>query len=368
MPSTDQLTAQLDRLAALDSGPFPVLSLYLNMQPDQHGRDNFDTFLRKELADRVRTYPAEGPERNSLERDAERIREYVTGLDASINGLAIFACSGADLFEAIPLSAPVDEHRLYISDVPHLYPLARIADDYPRYAVLVSDTNHARLFVVAANQLAAKDTVENRKTRGHKMGGWSQARYQRRVQNDRAQHAKDVVDALGRLVSDERISSIIIAGDEVIVPLLRAELPKELADKVVDVVSLDIRAPEHQILESTTELMKQKDASTDQERVEALFDAYRGNGLGVVGPEATRAALEMGQVDELVITGTPDMIDAGASASPNQAEGMQQTAEERIADELIARARQTAARITIVQDGSLLAPVGGVGALLRFKL
>lgn len=369
MPSTDQLTTQLDRLAAFDSGPFPVLSLYLNMQPDQHGRDNFDTFLRKELADRIRTYGADGPEQQSLERDAARIREYVSGVDASVNGLALFACSGAELFEAIPMAAPIAEHRLYISDVPHLYPLARLADEFPRYAVLLADTHLARLFVIAANTVQSKETVEGVKTRSHKMGGWSQARYQRRVQNDHAQHAKEVVAALGRLVKDEQLSSIVIAGDEVIVPLIRAEFPKELADKVVDVVSLDIRAPEHQVLEATTELMKQKDASSDRERVEALFDAYRSNGLGVVGAEATRTALEMGQVDELLITATPDAIDAGQQGAAAQAaEAAEQTAEERLADELITKARQTAARITIVQDGSLLAAVGGVGALLRFKL
>jgi peptide subunit release factor 1 (eRF1) len=369
MPSTDQLTTQLDRLAAFDSGPFPVLSLYLNMQPDQHGRDNFDTFLRKELAERIRTYGADGPEQQSLERDAERIRQYVAGVDASVNGLALFACSGADLFEAIPVAAPVAEHRLYISDVPHLYPLARLADEFPRYAVLLADTHLARLFVIAANTVHSKEKVEGVKTRGHKMGGWSQARYQRRVQNDHAQHAKEVVAALGRLVKDEQLSSIVIAGDDVIVPLLRAELPKALADKVVDVVSLDIRAPEHQILEATTELMKQKDELSDRERVDALFDAYRSSGLGVVGPDATRTALEMGQVDELLITGTPDLIDAGQADSAAPAgDAAQQTAEERLADELIAKARQTAARITIVQDGSLLAAVGGVGALLRFKL
>jgi len=70
MPTTDTLAAQLDRVAAFDSGPYPVVSLYLNLQPDQHGRDNFDPFLRKALAERIRTYGAEGPERASLERDA----------------------------------------------------------------------------------------------------------------------------------------------------------------------------------------------------------------------------------------------------------------------------------------------------------
>jgi len=78
-----------------------------------------------------------------------------------------------------------------------------------------------------------------------------------------------------------------------------------------------------------------------------LIGAYRANGLAVVGIAATRKALEMGQVDELVIAAPPP--------------------DERVGDELVAKARQTAAKIRIVQDPSVLAGVGGVGALLRFK-
>src|SRR6478752_7744862 len=151
MATADTATAQLDRLASIDPGPFPVLSLYLNLQPDERGRDQFDAFLRKELNERLRTYPRGGPERQSLEDDAERIRDYVKGLDGSLNGLALFASSGAGLFEAIPMSAAIDAHRLYVDARPHLYPLARLLEQYPRYLALVADTHSARIFVFAAN-------------------------------------------------------------------------------------------------------------------------------------------------------------------------------------------------------------------------
>jgi peptide chain release factor subunit 1 len=369
MATTDQLTAQLDRLANFEAGPFPVISLYLNAQPNQHGRDNFEPFLRKELSERVRTYGADGPERKSLEADAEKIREYVSTIPASANGVAIFACSGAELFEGVELNAPIDEHRLYISDHPHLYPLAKLADAHPKYVVLLADTQSARIFVVAANAVEKTAEVEGTKTRRHKMGGWSQARYQRHIENYHVQHAKEVIDTLARIVREEAIGSILIAGDEVVVPLLREQMPKEIADRVVDVLKLDIRAPERDVLETTMSTMRQKDSDTDRERVEALLDAYRANGLGVVGAEATARALEMGQVDELVITGVPDSIDPGSvGGAPDESRTAERSAEERAADELIVKARQTAARIRVIEDASLLAAVGGVGAFLRFKL
>src|SRR3954453_19610214 len=101
MPSTDKFTSKLARPPSIEPGPFPVLSLYLNLQPNERGRDQFDPFLRKELNERLRTYARGGPDRQSLEDDAQRTRDYVTGLDGSVNGLALFASSGAGLVEAI---------------------------------------------------------------------------------------------------------------------------------------------------------------------------------------------------------------------------------------------------------------------------
>jgi peptide subunit release factor 1 (eRF1) len=151
-------------------------------------------------------------------------------------------------------------------------------------------------------------------------------------------------------------------------------------------MKFDINAPEREILDTTIETMRQKDAETDRARVEALLGAYRGDGLGIVGVEATLAALERGQVDELIITASPETIDADAirlkpdptsvgenpSAREQTSAGERgsggPSAEERIADQLVAKARQTAAKIRFIQDPALLAAVGGVGAFLRFEL
>ena len=264
------------------------------------------------------------------------------------NHRTLFASSGAGLFEAVPLAAPIEAHRLYIDDRPHLYPLARVLDQYPRYLALVVDTHSARIFVFAANAAVKTEEIQNEKTKHHKKGGWSQARYQRHTENFHLLHAKEVVDAVDRIVREEALDKILIAGDEVIVPLLREQLPKHLADCVVDVLKLDIRAAQHEVLAATMEALRQHDAETDRERVEALMDAYRGNGLGTVGAEAVRRAFELGQVDELLIT-----------ASTEASEAQQ---------ELIRQAQNTSASVRFIEDAALLEGVGGVGAFLRFKL
>lgn len=57
--SKDLLTGYLDELAAFETNGNPFVILYLNAQADRHRRDNFEPFVRKELARRAKTF-AEG--------------------------------------------------------------------------------------------------------------------------------------------------------------------------------------------------------------------------------------------------------------------------------------------------------------------
>jgi peptide chain release factor subunit 1 len=380
------LTDQLDRLAAFEPVPYPVVSLYLNTQPGQTGKDQFQTFVRKEFAARSRTYPQDSPERESLDKDLEKITQYLEkDVQPSANGVAIFACSAGELFEAVQIRAAIDRHSLYIGDLPHLYPLARIESQFPRYAAVLTDTNSARILVVATGEVVTEQEVKGIKTRRNSQGGWSQARFQRHIENFHLQHVKEVVDALERVVESENIEQIVIAGDAVVTPLLREQMPKHLSDKIVDHLRLPTGAPADEVLSTTLEAMKKHDQQTDQEAVEAAVGAYRAEGLGVVGPEETFDALIKGQVEELLIDANVRELQALGSAVRGAAieavlpePAVQPTAAGeaaetdpnvvRLADEMIAKARQTAARIRFIEDSSLLAPYGGVAALLRFKI
>ena len=375
----NQINALLDRLVGFEPTSLPVISVYLNAQPNNRGRDQYEPFVRKELSMRAKTYAEHSPERESFDRDAERIMAYLGQIDPSANGVAIFACAGEnDFWEALQLDAPIERNQLFVYNQPHLYPLARVYDQYPRYAALLIDTHSARLFVFGGNALQTSEDIENIKTSRSDAGGWSQARYQRHNENFHLQHAKEVIDKLDQVVRAEGIEHVIISGDEVIVPVLREHMSQFLLDKLVDVVPMDMTTPEHEVLQKTLESLKQHDRETDSEQVEQLFEHYRagGGGLAVVGAADTLAALNNGQVDRLLITASAREIDADnqelartvAAYKPgeNTAPGTEDGSLE-IADELITKARQTAAAITFIEDRELLKDVEGVGALLRWR-
>src|SRR5437763_365395 len=268
----------LDRLLNFEPAPAPVISLYLDARTDQHGQHTFLPFVRKQLNERSKTYENQSKERLSFEEDFVRITRYLEGqVPASVQGLAIFACSAAnDWFEVGQFEAPFERNRLFVSDRPHLYPLARLIDQYRRYAVILADTNRAQIFVFAAGRAVDRQSLENVKTKHAKIGGWSQARYQRHEKNYHAQHAKEVVEMLEKIVRNEGIEHIILAGDEeTVIPLLRDQMSKEISDKVIEALSLGINTPEHELLDESLTAFRRHDSLTDMEKVERRLNEYR---------------------------------------------------------------------------------------------
>ena len=183
--------------------------------------------------------------------------------------------------------------------------------------------------------------------------GTSQMQYQRHVDNLHRDHARELVERLARVVEEDRVEHILLAGNEVILPLIRQELPKSLEEKVVETLRFDKKKPEAEVLAAAEDLLREQDAKTDAERVERFLGEYRAGGLAVVGLEDVRRVLERGQADELLIWASLDRTGPAA---------------EQAAADFVALARRTGTRVTFIEDPKLLAEVEGVGAFLRYRL
>ena len=364
----------LDRLARFQHAPLPVVSLYLDLTADQHGRQTHDAFLERAFAEPSATYASDSTFREALTRDEARIRAYLRN-ELTLPGpaaVAIFSCNGGEsLFEAIPLDTPLEGHMLYVDEEPHLFPLARAAEQYATYAALVVNTNTARLFVCATGTVQHAETIENEKTQRVAVGGWSQARFQRHVDDLHLKHMKEVADAVERVVREEGVKAIILSGDAQAIALLRKQLHETVDALVIDVMRLDIHAREHEILRATLEAFRRKDEETDREVVDALLDAYRSRGLATTGVTGVRAALERGQVDVLVVPAAlASTATDQASAGVGVATPVEQRSrlDEHLVEELVTEARRTSANVRFIEDASLLEQADGVGAFLRFRL
>jgi peptide chain release factor subunit 1 len=350
-----QLRALMRRLAEVTSTEAPVLSVYVDVRPDAHGGRPAE---RPELSDvlhRLRkiqaTLDAHTPARESFDADKARIERAFEAEDlAGADGLAIFACSGIGLWEEVRSREPFTT-RVATGETADLFQLARLFDDSVSGVVAIVDTNTCRLFVTCRGTLVERSGPDEPpdEHRRHAEGGWSQARYQRHVDMQDRRFAKEAAAAIGRLVDDERARHVILAGDERAIPNLEAELPDRVRSLVEHVIHLPMRASTDEVRADVLPLLAAIEEAEARDLADRAIAEWLADDLGVVGLDSTRAALEMGQVDQLV-------IDEAAGIGDDQRA------------ELTRLAATTNASVETVRDHAGLAQHEGVAATLRFRI
>ena len=231
-----------------------------------------------------------------------------------------------------------------------LFQLARLLDDSVSAVVAVVDTNTCRLFATrrgSLEELPGPDEPPDEHRR-HDQGGWSQARYQRHVDMQDKRFAKEAAGAIEALVEREKAQHVILAGDDRVIPILEDELPEAVRSLVEHVIHLPMRSTADEVQAEVVPILAALEEAEARQLADVAIAEWLAGDLGVVGTEATMAALEFGQVDRLVIDET---------AGP--AEGLRA--------ELVRRAALTDASVEIVRDHEGLAQHEGVAATLRFR-
>jgi peptide subunit release factor 1 (eRF1) len=278
-----------------------------------------------------------------------RINRYLeSGYDVSADGLALFVFDGRGLFETVEADVPFRQQAT-VAPQPDLFQLARLLDEQETAVVAVVDSNTSRLFVTRRGGFEEKGGFDEHpkyfRTRPM-VGGLNQASFQRHNANKRAEFARETADEVQRLLDTEGASRIVLAGDQVAMPILQEALSPRLADSVEGVVRLDIRAPRDEVAEKVWPVLEQAEAEQSRSAADRLMDSVRVGGLGASGLDATRTALERGQVDELLLV---------PRRGPTR----------RCARTWCASL--TSATVTVVDEHAGLQTLGGVGALLRYR-
>src|SRR3989442_57467 len=179
-PSANAVRDAVQRLGAIQPGPYRVVSCYLKLEPRDKTRGKY---LIK-MKNRIREAGA-ALERQSLERavrdqvapDLERIRRYFEepGDLPRTRGVALFACRTIGLFDVIPLPH-VYRSRLAVEPVPLIRELVALEQEFGTILVAACDRTGARFFEVTAFDVAELPGLRAEATRPGKFHGQRQAK------------------------------------------------------------------------------------------------------------------------------------------------------------------------------------------------
>ena len=289
---------EVERLVGLDTRGARVLSVYLDLTPERQVRRRF----RVVFDDLVREAAAglDDDARRGLELEAERVRGFLDGELPAGRGVAIFSSRPIGLWSVhwLPLP-PADTVRYEPS--PYVRPLVREIDETDDYLIAIVDREKARLVAVRHGRIEDERVVESVVPGRHDQGGWSQANYQRHIDEHARAHLRDVAAHLDELARRRPADRLILAGPEEATTELRRLLPRPLAERVVATVPAETFQTTHDILARVETIERTVERETEERAVEQAIEAAHAAGDGTCGRRATLEAVWMAAVRRLLV-------------------------------------------------------------------
>lgn len=299
-------TTTIRRIAHHDTGGLPVVSLYLAVPADPAEHNAVPTRINS-LLDEVRPLvddeELDRPARMSLRADLEWLSSL--GRDGlRPGGLAVFACSGADLREVIELPVAVRD-RIVVDSTPWLRPLFAIADDIHRYGVIVLDGSSAQLYEMVGDELTAASAVRHERLRAPRYGGWyglDEHGVRNRAEGLRLRHYRAVADAADEMVRLDGVDHLIVGGMDQHVNAFVDQLPHALRQRLAGTFTIDLHtATPARIADAAREVIARHEAELDRRLATEILDAVGGSDRAVAGLDEVLWAASLGAVDHLVV-------------------------------------------------------------------
>jgi peptide chain release factor subunit 1 len=239
--------------------------------------------------------------RFALEADFERIKEWGENefeRDGA-RALAVFASSADGLFRIVPLLEPVADGwevgpELWIA------PLAGQLGRGEGALVAVVSRERGVLYRLHEGRLEEIADDSEEVPGRHDQGGWSQARYQRHIENIVLRHLKTVGEDIDKTLHNRRPPLVVVAPEE-----LRSEFESKLShearESIVGWVHADAHASETELLELVRPLLDEVRARQDEAILEH-WQAERGRGGKVAaGWKQTLDAASDARIDVLLV-------------------------------------------------------------------
>jgi hypothetical protein len=320
----------------------------------------------------------------------QAVAEVISDPDRVAPGHAVFARHGTVTF-AGALDRPPRREIARLAPLPHLMPLlAQHRPPIPHLRVSATKTG-GEIVAIAGTGSEWRDWVAGKDWPVHKtsVGGWSQDRYQRSVEETWDENAKKLAAEVARVAGQIGAGHVIVGGDVRARVLMVNHLPKLLRESAV-VVDEEVTADSQTLAAAADRALSEWADREARERFDH-WHTERAHGRGVEGLAPAMAAFRDGQVGDLLLaddassTATaligPGDADIAASRDELLERGLAETQIFRDrADAAILRAIvRTDAELHFVPadlvqpgdptaSGGIAMPRDGVAAALRFSL
>ncbi len=290
----------LRELAGFRTDDGCAISLYVDLDPGVAPTPQDVETRVNSLLDRGGTN-GYADHRQALRNDLERIRRYVDDeFDRDgARGLALF-CSGSDnLWQPLPLSEHVPD-ELRVGRELYLAPLVPLVGGNDGAFVGVVGRERGDLYRLENGRLVTVEERFDEQPGQHDQGGWSQARYERHIENLVHQHLKAFGELLDRRVRAARDARVVLVCAEDMRSEVTGVLAPETQAAIVGWATAEAHAGTAELLEVATPLLEAARAKDERRALDRWQEEAGKQGRAASGWEQVLEAASDGRVECLL--------------------------------------------------------------------
>jgi peptide chain release factor subunit 1 len=314
-------------------------------------------------------------EKRGLKADFARIGSYLQhDFDRDgAHGLALFVAGMDNVFTPIALTRPVpDEVR--VARTFYLAPLVPLVGRGDGAIVAVVSREQGRLYRLSSGRLVELGDLSEEQPRRHDQGGWSQANYQRHIDNMVAQHVEDVAEELDRQLRRNKGSRAVIVSTEEMRSEFEGALPNEARQHVIGWTHARAHATPTELLHAVEPVLENWRHGLEAEVLARWREEAGRNGRAASGWEQTLEAASDARVEVLLFAAGVERkawqcpkcgrVDANPGNCP--LDGTRMDEHEDGLDLAVHQVLANGGTVWALKDRRDLDPVEGIAALLRF--
>lgn len=307
---------QLRELAEFQDDLSCAVTFYFQPSTPRNKAHKEDAILIKDLTREALT----GLERKSVEYKPQEAKRRIESARADLDRIlrlpaelhsngthakAIYACAAQQVWREFDLPAQLAGTQLFLDRHFHLKPVAHLLGAFPRLGVVLVDRHRARIFDLRLGELTEREGLFqplSRKGRSDGYAGYDGGHAQRRVDDEVRQHFKTVAEFLKESLEKGIFEKWILGCQEVHRPQFEAQLHAYVNQALVGRFTADLNhVTRDEIRSQAQHIVDRWQADRRREFIGQVISQARGHGRGVTGLRRVLRALELGEVQTLLI-------------------------------------------------------------------
>lgn len=314
-------------------------------------------------------------QRQQLRADFDRIRHFFAeDFDRDgARGFALF-CAGLDnLWQALPVSDPVPD-GVKVGRELYLAPLVPLVGRGEGAVVAMVTREQGRVYRLRAGRLDEVADLFEEQPRRHDQGGWSQARFQRHVDELARDHLKTVAEELERHLRRLRFPPVVVVCPDEMKSDFADILAGDARNAIVGWTTAEAHASAADLLEAALPVLEESRQQREATAVERWREEAGRDGRAASGWEQTLEAASDGRVECL-------LFDEGVNEAAAQCpacgrvslhagrcplDGTQMEPKRDGLDLAVHQVLAHGGNVLALNHRPDLQPVGGIGAILRY--